>query len=86
MSGKEILRFSAPLIAMSGVWVVRRAFAAGYEAATGNTPPDPDDLNVPLGKALLFATATAVTASVVSTLVSRGIAKITTEPEALPQA
>ena len=35
----DVLRLSAPIIAMGGVWVARKALTGGYEAATGNQPP-----------------------------------------------
>lgn len=81
MAGKDILRLSAPFIAMGGVWLAQQAMGAGYKAVTGRSAPNPDDLAVPLGKALLYATTTAIAAAVVNTLVTRGIAKATAQPE-----
>ena len=68
MTGADVLKISAPLIAMGGVWVARKALAGGYQAATGNQPPSADDLDAPLTRVLVFAAGAAVVAALVNTI------------------
>jgi hypothetical protein len=70
----EVLKFTAPVIAMGGVFVSRKALAAGYSAATGSPPPTADDLDVPIGRVLVFAASAALAAAVINTLITRGFA------------
>ncbi len=75
MQNNEVLKMGAPLIAMGGVWVAQKAFAAVYRASTGNSVPKADDLDVPVTRVMLYASATAVVGAVVTVAVNRTIAK-----------
>ena len=66
MTGADVLKISAPIIAMGGVWVARKALSGGYQAATGNQPPSADDLDAPLSQVTrYFATYNLVAIPVV---------------------
>jgi Protein of unknown function (DUF4235) len=82
VTGADVLKISAPIIAMGGVWVARKALAGGYQAATGNQPPSADDLDAPLSSVLFFAAGAAVVAALVNTIVTREVTRATVKAEA----
>lgn len=82
MTSADILKITAPLIAMGGVWVARRALNGSYALATGNQPPAADDLDAPLRNVLVYAAGAAVVAALVNTLVTREVARATVKAEA----
>lgn len=82
MTRADVLRLSAPFIAMGGVWVTQKALTSGYRAATGTTPPTPDDLEAPIARVLLYATAGAMVAAIVNTVVTRQVARASAKAEA----
>ncbi len=82
MTGADVLKITAPLIAMGGIWVARKVLSGGYEMATGNQPPQPEDLDAPMGRVIVFAAGAAVVAAVVNTVVTRQVAKATVRAEA----
>lgn len=86
MTRTDVLRISAPIIAMGGVFLVRKAMTGGFQAATGSTPPQPDDLDASLTRVIVYAAGVAVAAAVINTLVQRGVAKaVARQEEPLPQ-
>jgi hypothetical protein len=82
VTGADVLKISAPIIAMGGVWVARKALSGGYQAATGNQPPSADDLDAPLSQVLMFAAGAAVVAALVNTIVTREVTRATVKAEA----
>lgn len=82
MTGADVLKLSAPIIAMGGVWVAQRALTGGYRAATGHRPPSADDLDAPLSRVLVFAAGTAIVAALVNTIVTREVTKASVKAEA----
>lgn len=86
MTRTDVLRIAAPVIAMGGVFIVRKAMTGGFQAATGSQPPKPDDLDESLTKVVLYTAGVAVAAAVINTLVQRGVAKaVARQEEPLPQ-
>ena len=75
MTGNDMLRMSAPLIAMAGVWVAQRALTGGYRSFTGEAPPTADDLSEPVSKVIIFSVSAAVVAAAVNVAVTRQVAK-----------
>lgn len=84
MTKTEVLKLTAPVIAMGGVFVSRKAITAGYQAATGSAPPTADDLDVPITHVILFAASAAVAAAIINTLITRGVARAVARSEDLP--
>ena len=86
MTRAEVFKLSAPFIAMGGVFVARRAMAKGFQATTGNEPPEPDNLDAPITQVILFAAGAAVAAAVINALIQRGVARAIARSEApLPE-
>lgn len=87
MTRTDVLRLSAPIIAMGGVFLMRKAMTGGFQAATGSAPPKPDDLDESLTRVLVYTAGLAVAAAVINTLVQRGVAKaVARQEEPLPSA
>lgn len=82
MTGADVLKISAPFIAMGGVWIANRVLTGGYQMATGNKPPTADDLDAPMSRVLVFAAGAAVVAALVNTVVTREVARATVDAEA----
>ncbi len=82
MTSADVLKLSAPIIAMGGVWVARRALTGGYQLATGNQPPAADDLDAPMTRVLMFAAGAAVLAALVNTVVTREVARASVKAQA----
>jgi len=78
----DVLRLSAPFLAMGGVWVAQKALTSGYRAATGNTPPTADDLDAPIARVLLYAAAGAMVAAIINTAVTRQVTRASVKAEA----
>lgn len=68
-------RMIAPAVTMGLTWAARRAMNNAYERRTGQEPPAAGDMNMPLGKVLLWSAAMAVVATAIDTIVSRTITK-----------
>ena len=75
----SVMRIATPVIAAVAVWGASEALKAGYRAATGNPPPEAEDLEAPVIQVLTFSAAAAVLAAVVNTGITRGVA-IATAP------
>ncbi|MDA9913156.1 DUF4235 domain-containing protein [Candidatus Nanopelagicales bacterium] len=76
MQNNEVLKIGAPLIAMGGVWVAQKALAAVYRASTGNDAPKADNLDAPVSRVIVYASATAVVGAVVTVAINRVIGKM----------
>lgn len=66
---------AAPLIAFGATMIARKVLDVGYRRVTGNAVPVPDDPQVGWTRAIMWAAATAVTASVVEVAVYRIVTK-----------
>ena len=77
MTGKNLLRMGAPIIAAGGVWLAQQAISGGYKAVAGAPPPKADDLEAPMTRVLVYAAGAAVVAAVINVLISREDAKAT---------
>lgn len=85
MTRTDVLRLAAPIIAMGGVFLVRKAMTGGFQAATGSAPPKPDDLDESLTRVIVYAAGVAVATAVINTVVQRGVAKaVARQDEPLP--
>jgi hypothetical protein len=82
MTGKELLRLTSPIIDLGAVWVGQKAMSAAYRGATGREVPVANDLNTPVVRVLLYASAAAVLGAIITTSVNRVIAQATqVDPE-----
>lgn len=84
MTGKEVLKLGSPVIAMGAVWIAQKAMSFAYEKATGRPVPAADDLDVPVARVMVYATAAAVVGAVVTTGVNRAVAQATLPDPELP--
>lgn len=66
-----IFHLIAPLVAIGATMIVRKVITASYKSVTGKDAPRSNDPGVPLGKALLWATATAAIAAGVEVVAYR---------------
>jgi len=70
-----LIHVIAPLAAMGATWAARKALDSGYRKLVGHSAPDPQDAQVKLGSALVWAAITAASAAVVEVAVFRILAK-----------
>ncbi len=69
----QVMHLVSPIIAMGATKVVSKVLNAGYKRSTGRNTPDPHDLQVNFGRALMWAIVTAATAAVVETVMYRAM-------------
>ena len=65
----------APLAAMGATWAVRKAMSSAYARRTGHLPPQADDMEVSLGKVLLWSVATAAVSVTVEVVIIRVVSR-----------
>ena len=70
-----VVHVLAPLAAIGATWAVRKALDSSYRKLTGHSAPNPQDEQVALGSALVWAAITAASAAVVEVAVFRFLAK-----------
>jgi hypothetical protein len=70
-----VIHVLAPLAAIGATWAARKALDTGYRKIVGHNAPDPQDAQVKLGSALVWAAITAASAAVVEVAVFRILAK-----------
>lgn len=63
----------APIAALAGTWVARKALDSSYRKFTGHNPPHAVDPGVSIRKAVMWAALTAATAAITEVLIYRAI-------------
>ena len=68
-----MVHLAAPVVAIVGTMLIRKAINSGYEKATGRSAPLPRDPAVPLGRALMWTVIITTSAAVAEVVIYRAI-------------
>lgn len=72
-----MLKLAGPVLATGTMFFAGKIMNRVYEGVTHNTPPSPEDLDVPISRVLIFAVTTSAVTTVIHVAIQRGIAKAT---------
>lgn len=66
-----LVRVVAPVIAMGATFLAKKGMTSLYKARTGHEPPQADDVEVSLVRAIGWATMTAAVCAVIEVTITR---------------
>lgn len=64
-------KLAAPVLALAATWGVRHVMDRAYRRSTGSPPPRAGDPEVPLGRVLMWAAASAAVLAVTNVVIDR---------------